>query len=94
VSIGGEFPHLSSRKALNILIPFTTSYLCETEFSAVAAIETKYRSMMNLKNDLRAVISKLQPWSDKLCSKSQPHPSHQSRNKAYILLYLNMLNNI
>jgi hypothetical protein len=50
--IGEEFPHLS-RKALNILLPFATSYLCETGFSAVAAIKTKHRSMMNLKNYLR-----------------------------------------
>jgi hypothetical protein len=60
VGIGGEFPHFS-RKASNILLPFTTSYLCQTGFSAVAAIRTKDRSVMDLKNDLRAAISKLQP---------------------------------
>jgi hypothetical protein len=60
VCIGGEFPHLS-RKALNILLPFATSCLCETGFSAMAAIRTTYRSVMNLENDLRAAISELQP---------------------------------
>jgi hypothetical protein len=64
VGIGGEFPHLS-RKALNILLPFATSFLCETGFSAVAAIKTKYHSVMNLENDLRVFISKLQPQYDK-----------------------------
>jgi hypothetical protein len=59
VGIGGKFPHLG-RRALNTLLPFATSYLYETEFSAVAAIKTKYCSMMNLKNDLRVAISKLQ----------------------------------
>jgi hypothetical protein len=49
------FPHLN-RKALNILLLFTTTYLCETGFSAVAAITTKYRSVTNLKNDLRAAM--------------------------------------
>jgi hypothetical protein len=47
VGMVGEFPHLS-RKALNILLLFTTSYLCETGLSAEAAIKTKYCSMMNL----------------------------------------------
>jgi hypothetical protein len=48
-----EFPHLS-RKALDILLPLVTSYLCETGFSAVAAIKLKYHSMMNLENELVA----------------------------------------
>jgi hypothetical protein len=61
VGIGEEFPALS-RKAFNILLLFTTfcqPCLCEAGFSAVAAIKTKYRSMMNLENDLRASISEL-----------------------------------
>jgi hypothetical protein len=36
LDIGEEFPHLST-KPLNILLPLTTSYLCETGFSAIAA---------------------------------------------------------
>jgi hypothetical protein len=75
VGFGGEFPHLS-RKALNILLPFATSYLCKTGFSSVAAIKIKYRCMMKLENSHRVAISKLQPKNDKLCSKRQPHPSH------------------
>jgi hypothetical protein len=59
-----EFPHLS-RKALNILLPFAASHLCETGFSAVAAIKTKYRSVMNLENELRVAISNPQHRYDK-----------------------------
>jgi hypothetical protein len=44
VSTGEEVPHLS-RKVVNNLLPFTTSYLCKTGFSAVAANKTKYHSM-------------------------------------------------
>jgi hypothetical protein len=36
------------------------SYFSETGFSAVAAIRTKHRDMIDLENDLRAVISKIQ----------------------------------
>jgi hypothetical protein len=51
-----EFPDLS-RKDSNILLPFTISYLCETAFSAVAAIGTKDIYMMDMESDLRAAIS-------------------------------------
>jgi hypothetical protein len=37
-SIKGEYPEVSN-KALCILIPFATSYLCEAEFSAVAVLK-------------------------------------------------------
>jgi hypothetical protein len=55
MGVGGELPHLS-RKALDIIHPFATLRMCETGFSAVAANRTMYFSVMNLKNDLRAVI--------------------------------------
>jgi hypothetical protein len=46
VCIGEEVPHLS-RKIVKNLLPFATSYLCKTGFSAVAANKTKYHSMSN-----------------------------------------------
>jgi hypothetical protein len=52
---GKGFRHLS-REALNILLSFETTYRCESGFSEVAAIRTKYRSMMNVENDLTAAI--------------------------------------
>jgi hypothetical protein len=55
VGTGREFPHFS-RKALASLLPFITSYLCKTGFSAVAANKSKYHSMMKLENDLIAAI--------------------------------------
>jgi hypothetical protein len=75
VGIGEECPH-PSKKAINILLPFANSYLCETRFSGVAALKTKYRSMLNIESDLRMAISRLQLWYEKLCCKKQPHPSH------------------
>ncbi|GFT34624.1 retrovirus-related Pol polyprotein from transposon 17.6 [Trichonephila clavipes] len=35
-------------KALRILLPFSTSYLFQTGFSAVDALKTKYRSQLNI----------------------------------------------
>jgi hypothetical protein len=46
-NIKDEYPEVSN-KALRILIPFATSYLCEAGFSAVAVLKSKYRSKLNV----------------------------------------------
>uniref|UniRef100_A0A674NBR8 Uncharacterized protein n=1 Tax=Takifugu rubripes TaxID=31033 RepID=A0A674NBR8_TAKRU len=43
IGVEKDYPLLGQR-AMDILLPFATSYLCETRFSAVAEIKTKYRS--------------------------------------------------
>jgi hypothetical protein len=75
VGVGEEHPDLT-KKAINILLPFTTAYLCETGLSGVAAFKTKYCSILNIVSDLRVAISRLQLRYEKLCSKKQPHISH------------------
>jgi hypothetical protein len=75
VGVGEEYPHLS-KKAMNILLPFATSYLCKTGFSGVEILRIKYRSVLNIESDLKVAISRLQSRYEKLCCKKQPHPSH------------------
>ncbi|GFS48927.1 zinc finger BED domain-containing protein 5 [Trichonephila clavipes] len=48
--VDDEFSELKT-KAFRILLPFSTSYLCETGFSAVAALKTKYRSQLNIEKN-------------------------------------------
>ncbi|GFW86681.1 zinc finger BED domain-containing protein 5 [Trichonephila clavipes] len=55
---------------------FSTSYLCETGFSAVAALKTKYRSQLNIEKELRVSISNIKPSFENLCSARQAHGSH------------------
>jgi hypothetical protein len=43
-------------KAMKIPIPFGTSSLCETGFSAIAAIKCKYRSQVNVEREIRVAI--------------------------------------
>lgn len=53
------------------LLPLATSYLCEICFSAVASVKTKYRSKLNIENELRVAVSQLCPRFEKIC----PHQS-------------------
>ncbi|GFW67221.1 SCAN domain-containing protein 3 [Trichonephila clavipes] len=73
--VDDEFSELKT-KAFRILLPFSTSYLCETGFSAVAALKTKYRSQLNIGKELRVSISNIKPSFENLCSARQDHGSH------------------
>ncbi|GFW01680.1 zinc finger BED domain-containing protein 5 [Trichonephila clavipes] len=73
--VDDEFSELKT-KAFRILLPFSTSYLCETGFSAVAALKTKYRSQLNIERELRVSISNIKPSFENLCSARQAHGSH------------------
>lgn len=58
-------------QAMRILLPFLTTYLCETSFSAMMAI-----MWLNVEDDLRVCLSPITPRIDKLCKDRQAHPSH------------------
>ena len=75
LSLESEYGELS-RIAGMILIPFASTYLCETAFSAMTAIKTKGRNRLSVEGDLRVALSKIQPRIDLLCSRMQAHPSH------------------
>ena len=75
VGVEKDYPLLGG-KAVSILLPFATSYLCEVGFSAVASIKNKYRSRLDIESELRVAISKLSPRFQKLCADRQAHPSH------------------
>jgi len=75
ISIKDEYSLLSD-KAQRILIPFSTSYLCEAGFSAVAVIKSKHRSKINVEKEMRVAVSFLIPRFEKLCSDLQAHTSH------------------
>jgi len=70
-----EYNALSS-KAIQVLLPFTTSYLCETGFSALAVMKSKYRSRLVIQKELRVALSSMTPRYDKLCANKQAHPTH------------------
>ncbi|XP_005005209.1 protein FAM200C [Cavia porcellus] len=54
------FPDLA-KIALEILMPFATTYLCELGFSALLHFKAKSRSCFNMSDDIRVAISKIVP---------------------------------
>ena len=70
-----EFP-LVGCKALRVLVPFATSYLCENGFFAVAVIKLKYHNKIAIEREICVAISNIAPRFDKMFIKQQTHCSH------------------
>ena len=63
-------------QALNILVPFSSTYLCKCSFSALLTIKSKARNRLNVQSDIRCALSATLPDIEKLVAKKQGHPSH------------------
>ena len=76
--IGARFEFYKiSEMALNVLLPFSSRHLCETTFSALTLIKSKYRSKLkNVENVSRPAESNIAPKLNLLSSKNQAHSSH------------------
>ena len=62
-------------QALNILVPFSSTYLCECGFSALLTIKSKARNRLHVQSDIRCVLSTTLPDFEKLVAEKQGHPS-------------------
>ncbi|XP_068225681.1 zinc finger BED domain-containing protein 5-like [Palaemon carinicauda] len=67
---------LISHQALRVLTMFGSTYLCETAFSTLTAIKTKYRNRLDVEDDLRCALSNIKPRIQDLLSKKQCQVSH------------------
>ena len=63
-------------QALNVLVPFSSTYLCECGFSALLTIKSKARNRLHVQSDSRSALSTTLPDIKKLVAKKQGHPSH------------------
>jgi hypothetical protein len=76
LTVKNEYP-VVIELVIRVLLPFATSYLCESAFSASTYIKSKYRTRLaNVEADLRAALSNIEPRFDLLYSKMQAHPTH------------------
>lgn len=75
IAVADKYTELSSA-AMDVLLPFGSTYLCEQSFSAVTYIKNKYRSRIDVEDDLRVAVSTIIPRIKLLCCQKQVHPSH------------------
>jgi hypothetical protein len=71
-------PQLSQlcSEASNALLPFPTTYLCESGFSVLAFIKSNRRSKLNPEDDMRCALSTIEPDIDYLVNQCQGQGSH------------------
>ena len=69
------FPQLA-KGALKILVPFATTYLCETGFSIFVSIKTKPRNHLDPGDDMRVAITKKELRFKLIIERRQQQKSH------------------
>ncbi|MBN3278703.1 SCND3 protein, partial [Polyodon spathula] len=74
-SVASEYP-LVAEMALRVLLPFSTTYKCESRFTSLLTIKTKSRNRLDVKDDIRATLSNTVPRIQLLVSKKLHHPSY------------------
>ena len=69
-------PILTTIAISDCILPFATTYLAETAFSAVTVIKTKARNRLVIHNDLRMALTNIPPNIEELVKFSQGQGSH------------------
>ena len=65
-----------AKRALEALIPFPTTYLCEAAISALVSINTTFCNHLKVANGMRTVLSNINPRIDELVLKREEQKSH------------------
>ena len=68
--------HNVAKVALRSLLPFVSTYLCESGFSTMFFIKTAHRNRLELEDETRCALSETSPRIDKLLKNIQCHTSH------------------
>ena len=67
---------LISAEAMKLLFPFSTTYLCESGFSAAVAMKTKARNKLAFEDDMICALSTIEPRISALVHGKQLQISH------------------
>lgn len=65
-----------SNVAFKVLLPFSSTYLCESGFSSLVFIKNKYRNRLDCESDMMCALTATQPRFELLASRKQSQPSH------------------
>ena len=71
----GSYPNVP-KVALRSVLPFVSTYLCESGFSTMLHIKTAQRNRLELEDDMRCALSETFPRMDKLLKNKQSQMSH------------------
>ncbi|XP_072909831.1 zinc finger BED domain-containing protein 5-like isoform X6 [Hemitrygon akajei] len=76
ISVKEGYPAIH-RKAMTILLQFSTSYLCEQALSSLTSIKSKDRNcLISVEGEIRVSLPQGRPRIEYLCSKKQAQVSH------------------
>lgn len=76
ISIEKEYEQIS-KAAVEVLLQFCTTYLCEKSFSSLVLIKNDKRSCLkDVDGELRVALSKIEPNVQRLCALKQAQISH------------------
>ena len=70
-----SYPRLSE-KAMWLLMPYPSTYLCEQSFSTMVVMKTKHRNRLEIEKDMIVALSSTKPRIGKLVAEKQAQPSH------------------
>ena len=70
-----SYPQISKLE-FRTLLPFATTYLCESGFSTLLYIKTKERNKMKVEHDMRLALSNMQSEISWLAAQTKAQPSH------------------
>ena len=70
-----SYPKMT-KKTIQGILPFVSTYLCKSGFSTLLQIKTKQRNRLDVKNDVRCALSNTFPRIYELSKKKQSQVSH------------------
>ena len=70
-----SYPEIS-KTSLKKLLPFRSTWLCESAFSTHLNAKTKQRNRLEVEQDIRCALSSTEPRIMNLVAKVQTHLSH------------------
>jgi hypothetical protein len=98
LSVQQTCPTLST-EALKVLLPFSSSYICEVGFSAMVKMKTKFRNRLQLSNALCLKITRIDVYVNAVISSNlkqahQSHSPHYEKQIEFFVKLYSIINNL